>query len=218
MFKNLVITCETAQEELEVLKILEKHGNKWASGKNATEQCFFRMFSVGYYLGVCLDGEITWGDYNEYKSSDILTDIKNAKVMTAKEFIKKYTEKQCIVIYRNGSETIALDKTTGKKAVARCRPDDAYNIYVGAMLALERLAADRALEGLRNAKPEPPKLYNGKVVCVESKISSLLTVGKVYEFVDGFLIFDNGNKNASALKDFEEVCKKFCSKFIELVE
>ncbi len=43
----------------------------------------------------------------------------------------------------------------------------------------------------RKLKPyEPPKYYNGKVVCIESDID--LTVGKVYEFVDGKLIDDSG--------------------------
>lgn len=46
---------------------------------------------------------------------------------------------ESIVIYRNGSETIAIDKTTGEKAVAKCHPDDEYNLHLGATIALSRL-------------------------------------------------------------------------------
>jgi hypothetical protein len=41
---------------------------------------------------------------------------------------------------------------------------------------------------------EPPKYYNGKVVCVEKSESYMAyTVGKVYEFKDGRVKIDNGN-------------------------
>lgn len=48
-------------------------------------------------------------------------------------------DNECIVIYRKGNETIALDKTTGKKAVAKCSPEDEYDFMTGAKLAFERL-------------------------------------------------------------------------------
>ena len=44
-----------------------------------------------------------------------------------------------IVIYSKGSEVIALDKTDGKKAVAKCSPDDEFDFKVGARLAFDRL-------------------------------------------------------------------------------
>lgn len=46
---------------------------------------------------------------------------------------------QSIVIYRKGQEVIALDKSTGKKAVAKCSPEDTFDFKVGAKLAFERL-------------------------------------------------------------------------------
>ena len=43
----------------------------------------------------------------------------------------------------------------------------------------------------KRLKPyDPPKYYNGKVVCIKEGID--ITVGKVYEFVDGKLIDDRG--------------------------
>lgn len=64
----------------------------------------------------------------------------------------KPLEKECIVIYRNGSETVALDKCTGKKAVATCSPDDTYDFNTGAKLAFERLTQPEVREVKRTAK------------------------------------------------------------------
>lgn len=44
-----------------------------------------------------------------------------------------------ISIYRDGRMTIAEDIFTGKKAVAKCHPDDDYSLKFGAALALSRL-------------------------------------------------------------------------------
>lgn len=49
---------------------------------------------------------------------------------------------ETIVIYRNGNEVIALDKSTGKKAVAKCSPKDEFDFSIGAKLAFERLFRD----------------------------------------------------------------------------
>ena len=46
---------------------------------------------------------------------------------------------ECIVIYSKDSDVIALDKRTGKKAVAKCSPDDEFDFNIGAKLAFERL-------------------------------------------------------------------------------
>ena len=48
---------------------------------------------------------------------------------------------ECIVIYRKDSDVIALDKRTGKKAIAKCSPDDEFDFNIGAKLAFERLEA-----------------------------------------------------------------------------
>ena len=49
---------------------------------------------------------------------------------------------ETIVIYRKGQEVIALDKSTGKKAIARCCPEDTFDFETGAKLAFERLTAE----------------------------------------------------------------------------
>jgi hypothetical protein len=55
--------------------------------------------------------------------------------------LEKVNEKsdECIVIYRKDREVFALDKSTGKKAVAKCSPEDTFDFKVGAKLAFERL-------------------------------------------------------------------------------
>lgn len=44
-----------------------------------------------------------------------------------------------IVIYRNDNKVIALDKSTGKTAMARCNPADTFDFMTGAKLAFDRL-------------------------------------------------------------------------------
>lgn len=46
---------------------------------------------------------------------------------------------ETIVIYSKDREVIALDKTTGDKAIARCNPADEYDFHIGAKLAFDRL-------------------------------------------------------------------------------
>lgn len=46
---------------------------------------------------------------------------------------------ETIVIYRKDCEVIAVDKTTGDKAIARCNPADEYDFHIGAKLAFDRL-------------------------------------------------------------------------------
>lgn len=121
---------------------------------------------------------------------------------------------ETIVIYRNGDKTVALYKTTGKKAEAKCSKENTYDFYTGARIAFERLI------GEDKAKEEPkPKLYNGKVVCIRS--SGVLTKGKVYEFKDGFSKYDTGDRMPTwrdAVTSFEDLENKVGGIFIELVE
>lgn len=124
-------------------------------------------------------------------------------------------KKECIVIYRNDSEVIALDKTTGEKAVAKCSPVDEFDFKFGAKLAFERLLGGEV-------KEEKPKLYNGKIVCVSNYMNTNnLTVGKIYEIKDGFYLDDDGAKrphDRKAIKNLEEYFSRTYAKFVELVE
>lgn len=93
-------------------------------------------------------------------------------------------KEDCIVIYRKDKDVIALDKSTGKKAVAKCSSKDSFDFKTGAKLAFERLYKDKQ------------ETYNGKI-CVTSidvigNQNANLTVGKIYEIKDGKFINDIG--------------------------
>lgn len=49
------------------------------------------------------------------------------------------TQNETIVIYRKDNKVIALDKSTGEKAEAKCNPADEFDFRTGAKLAFNRL-------------------------------------------------------------------------------
>ena len=119
-----------------------------------------------------------------------------------------------IVITRDGKTTTATKYCgDGSKvtATARCAPEDTFDFNVGAELAMERL--------MGKTKSEPPKYYNGRVVCVDTGHTDL-TVGKIYTFVDGCGKSDDGRQiTNSPVKDFNDLASRFhVAKFIEIVE
>lgn len=63
-------------------------------------------------------------------------------------------------------------------------------------------------ESEKPADPEKPKYYNGKMVCVENGGYSWWTVGKIYEYKDGVVTADDGEKypknNYEPYKDAED--------------
>ena len=70
---------------------------------------------------------------------------------------------ETIVIYRKGNEVIAHNKTTGKKGVAKCNPEDTFDFTVGAKLAFDRLV------GRPTVNIEEPKFKKGDLVEVIEK-------------------------------------------------
>lgn len=85
---------------------------------------------------------------------------------------------ETIVIYRKDREVIALDKTTGEKAIARCNPADEYDFHVGAKLAFERLTS---------AKPD-------KVQLSELKPGETFKIGK-----HDFIVLDHAGNTAKVI-------------------
>lgn len=123
----------------------------------------------------------------------------------------KPIEKECIVIYRDGAETIALDKTTGKKAVAKCSPDDTYDFYTGAKLAFERLTGCAVREVKRRAKAgEYVKIVNARQVPrtngkPEYKNGDILKIISIVGSYVGYKKGLAGNGLAHVLNDDEYV-------------
>lgn len=75
-------------------------------------------------------------------------------------------------------------------------------------------------------EPEPPKYYNGKVVCVKNSAGNEIayTVGKIYEFVDGSFTNDLYEQvgwcadNGRGFTSFEEWNRFSCSDWLEIKE
>ena len=129
------------------------------------------------------------------------------------EMIQGLAYQNKIVITTKGNEVTARlydGKKIVKSATAKCSPKDEFDFLTGAKIAFERLT-----------KPEEkPKYYNGKAVCVKTCCPEWFTVGKVYEFIDGKCIDDDGDKRLThkgveTLEEFNEIMNV---EFIELVE
>ena len=109
---------------------------RWSNDKLPTrfipERC--------HHITVHDDKKITYCEDDQY-----FYDYENT---TAKEFLQN----ECVVIFRDGNATVALDKTTGNKAVARCCPEDTYDFMTGAKLAFDRLIkANDKLDGCESS-------------------------------------------------------------------
>ena len=73
--------------------------------------------------------------YNNYVE---VYDKKHDYTLTFK-FDQVEKAKNVIVIYQKENQTIALNKETGEKSVARCHTDDEFDFEIGAKLAFQRL-------------------------------------------------------------------------------
>lgn len=64
------------------------------------------------------------------------------------------TQNETIVIYRKDNKVIALDKSTGEKAEAKCNPADEFDFRTGAKLAFNRLMGEdvKLDNGVREVK------------------------------------------------------------------
>lgn len=92
-------------------------------------------------------------------------------------------QNETIVIYRNDNKVVALDKTTGKKAEAKCNPADEFDFRTGAKLAFNRLMGEDAKTyvGVREVKRkakvgEYVKVVNAKHFIVPYKNRDILKV------------------------------------------
>ena len=63
-------------------------------------------------------------------------------------------QNETIVIYRNDNKVVALDKSTGEKAEAKCNPADEFDFRTGAKLAFNRLMGEdvKSDNGVREVK------------------------------------------------------------------
>ena len=117
-----------------------------------------------------------------------------------------------IVITTDGVTTTAKKydgKNLIKEAKAVCSRDDTFNFDVGAKLAMERLLEEK------------PKLYNGKVVCIEASHRTGFTKGKIYRFTEGFTLDDNNEVRPATripIESFEDLEREYPARWLEVVE
>lgn len=135
------------------------------------------------------------------------------------------TNAKRIVICQDGTTTRAIEyegRRKVKEAMAKLHPDDEYRWETGRDLALNRLIYGTDYHPSEVALPEEEKpLYNGKVVCVDLCGFNCLdyTVGKVYQFKDGFMLSDRGIElPANPVHSFDEWATLSISKWLEIVE
>jgi len=116
---------------------------------------------------------------------------------------------QTIVIYRKDNEVIALDKSTGKMNKAICSPEDEFDFYTGASLAIVRLMNDEPVPELR----KPEKYFTGEIVCY--KAFGFYEKGKIYKVKNGYV--ENDGYIGGPYKSVEEINEDCISKFVEVI-
>lgn len=118
--------------------------------------------------------------------------------------------KETLVIYRKGNETIGILKKNGeelRRAVAKCCKDDTYIFQTGVELVTERIF---------DLGQSQPKAFDMKVVCVSSATPDF-TLGKVYKVENGTFVGNEGTKYCY-FRDLEDLNLQMESQFIEYVE
>lgn len=141
-----------------------------------------RKFKVGEkYKGKNYTGEDVVIEITEIEGHNVSYKNVFGKTFGVKNFdinspFSKVLEKvdETIVIYRKDNKVIALDKSTGKKAEARCNPADEFDFHTGAKLAFHRLLGEAVEDkkpnsGVREVKRKAKvgeyiKIVNGKSI------------------------------------------------------
>lgn len=117
-------------------------------------------------------------------------------------FFKKIGN-ETIVIYRDGNEVTVLDKSTGKKAIARCNPTDEFDFHIGAKLAFSRLMGE----------PEENQQDKLKIVkCDRYEVGDKVLIRDWDDMEKEFGLDSDGDIRCTPC--FSTKMKKFCNKII----
>lgn len=121
-------------------------------------------------------------DYNEYLGGWIWYE----------DMIDGLADEHKIVITTDGKTTTAKlydGKKFIKTATAKCSPEDEFDFRIGAELAVERLFTDEVFTG--------KAVYTGGGLCTIGE-----TIGKIYEFKNGFYYDDDNVKRPVCCEGF----------------
>ncbi len=150
-----------------------------------------------------------WSKIVSLESDSISADTSETPVVAPpvhgkESVLESKMEYPSIVITCKGRKTKAVLKRGDEVlrwASASCHPEDDFDQYVGASIALDRLF-DRPVDMDAYEHAATPKPFEGKAVCVEKNlwvpVSARFTIGKVYEFSNGRVIGDNGSSFITA--------------------
>lgn len=199
--KKISVSFANRAERIEFLKLCQKTGIKWRSGDSPTDSFAIGELLDGHQIecgfGAKRDKSLTYSPAGCSKN-------EGWKIVPFSEFEREET---IGVIKRNGN-TITVHMG-GLHGTAKCSPDDQFDLYTGCELALKRAL------GAEKKEPEKPKYYNGKMVCVENGGYPWWTVGKIYEYKDGIVTTDDGDKypkrGAEPYRDAEDAKHPGCT-------
>lgn len=150
-----------------------------------------------------------WSKIVSLESDSISADTSETPVVVPpvhgkESVLESKMEYPSIVITCKGRKTKAVLKRGDevlRRASASCHPEDDFDQYVGASIALDRLF-DRPVDIDAYEHAATPKPFEGKAVCVGKNlwvlVSARFTIGKVYEFSNGRVIGDNGSSFITA--------------------
>ena len=195
--KKIAVTFANREERIKFLKMCQKAGLRWRGGILPLDDFATNSYLDGYQiecgLGAKRDKNLTHSPAGCHKNA-------GWKIVPFSEFEREET---IGVIKRNGNTvTVHMGDLHG---TAKCSPDDEFDLYIGCELALRRALGSEKKEP---KEPEKPKYYNGKMVCVDNGGYSWWTVGKIYEYKDGIVTADDGDKypkrNYEPYKDAED--------------
>lgn len=178
--QKIAVIFANREERIEFLKLCQKAGLRWRGGQSPTDSFALGILYGGHQIecgfGDKQDKYLTYSSAGSHKG-------EGWKTVPFSEF---HTEETIGVIKRNGDTiTVHMGDLHG---TAKCSPDDQFDLYTGCELALRRAL------GAEKKEPEKPKYYNGKMVCVENGGYYWWTIGKIYEYKDGIVTADDGEK------------------------
>lgn len=128
---NTCYYCKNAKLAEQFLKECEEQGFLWVQGEKPTDsekyETIYMAFTYGngvtFTIGAWTENRITWSRYKARYSSFPMIEYK--------------PEVRTICIKTDGKIVTAY--MGDKKGIAKCSPEDTFDLYTGAKLALDRL-------------------------------------------------------------------------------
>lgn len=176
-----VYVVSTKEAYNDFMRTAEKEGWKWwwSREKPTQRKSVWEQYGENTYIRCYGDGTICYGDLSSSSFSFNLRYVVEWRVDASPTIVEHLIR---------GNKTI-VKLSNGKVGVARCHPDDEFDIYEGL-----RVATARAYGKPVEEPKEEPKKDILKVKCTYAWIheDGEFIAGKVYERVDGGLTNEQG--------------------------